>query len=257
MLSAQLYAEGMAYAETNFKDEHASHLQVDKQLIRENYPLDGKKVLDFGCGMGGMSLWYATQFSNSEVIGIDIDPNHITIANALKSKHAVSNVQFEVRNLLDQALDIKFDYIMLNDVAEHIQLPILQAIFVELSKCLAVGGSIFLSYPIWRGPHASHVDHVLGIPWCQYLPQGLLYSLIEKHNRQIVGAVESNLLQAYKGLNRLTYKRLNSAFAGSGLRPVFRKNHSFLNKYPPFKKVELWSFPLDFFVTKEFLLLQK
>lgn len=56
MMTQALYDEGISYAEQNFLDETANHLRVDKELIRSKFDLDGKKILDFGCGMGGMSL---------------------------------------------------------------------------------------------------------------------------------------------------------------------------------------------------------
>ncbi|MBK8567240.1 MAG: class I SAM-dependent methyltransferase [Saprospiraceae bacterium] len=256
MMTQVMYEEGLAYAESNFKDEYAPHLHVDKRLIREKFNMDGKRVLDFGCGMGGMSLWYATNFK-CEVHGVDIDRHHVKIANDLKAKHKVTNVNFEVRNVLDNPIDDKYDFIVMNDVAEHIQLPILKAIFKELSKNLASNGGIYVSYPPWRSPYASHVQHVVGLPWCQFLPDGILLKMIEKNNRPIVGEEESDLLQAYKGLNHLTHERLLSALDGSDLKPVYRKSHSFLNKYGLFKEMNLRFFPFDFLVTKEFLLLQK
>lgn len=256
MMTQAMYEEGLAYAESNFKDENAAHLHVDKRLIREKFNMDGKKVLDFGCGMGGMSLWYATNFT-CEVHGIDIDRHHIKIANDLKAKHNVKNVQFEVRNVLDNPLEGKYDFIVLNDVAEHIQLPILKAIFKALSNNLANNGGIYVSYPPWRSPYASHVQHVVGIPWCQFLPEGMLLKMIEKNNRPIVGEEESDLLQAYKGLNHLTHERLLAALEGSGLQPVYRKSHSFVNKFGLLKNANLRLFPLDFLITKEFLLLKK
>ncbi|MBK9012957.1 MAG: class I SAM-dependent methyltransferase [Saprospiraceae bacterium] len=256
MMTQAMYEEGLAYAESNFKDEHAAHLHVDKKLIREKFNMDGKKVLDFGCGMGGMSLWYATNFK-CQVLGIDIDRHHVKIANDLKDRHKVHNVNFEVRNVLDQPLDEKYDFIVLNDVAEHIHLPILKRIFQALSKNLANNGGIYVSYPPWRSPYASHVQHVVGIPWCQFLPEGVLLKMIEKNNRQIVGEEESDLLQAYKGLNHLTNSKLMNALEGSGLKPVYRKSHSFVNKFEPFKNANLRFFPLDFLVTKEFVLLEK
>lgn len=251
-----MYEEGLAYAESNFKDENAPHLHVDKRLIREKFNMDGKRVLDFGCGMGGMSLWYATNF-NCEVHGIDIDRHHVSIANGLKEKYKAKNVTFEVRNVLDNPIDGKYDFIVLNDVAEHIQLPILKQIFKALSKNLANNGGIYVSYPPWRSPYASHVQHVVGMPWCQFLPQGMLLRMIEKNNRQIVGEEESDLIQAYKGLNHLNHKKLLAALEGSGLKVVYRKSHSLINKYGPFKNTNLRVFPLDFLVSKEFVLLEK
>lgn len=103
MMTQTLYNEGIAYAEQNFLDDSANHLIVDKTLIRSKFNLDGKKILDFGCGMGGMSLWYAQNF-DCEVYGVDIDGHHIRIANDLKGRHGLQNVSFEVRNILSKPL---------------------------------------------------------------------------------------------------------------------------------------------------------
>lgn len=254
-ITQALYQEGMAYAEQNFLDENASHLHVDKKLIREKFDLDGKNILDFGCGMGGMSLWYASNW-NCSVHGVDIDRHHIAIANDLKVKHGIHNLRFEVRNILNAPLEEKYDFIVLNDVAEHIQLPVLKEIFKVLGRSLAKGGSIFISYPPWKSPYASHVQHVTGIPWCQFLPKGILLKMIEKNNRKIVGEEESDLLEAYKGLNHLTHKKLMTVIEGTGLGAVYRKSHSIVNRLPGLAGVNLRLFPFDFLITKEFLLLK-
>ena len=254
-MTQTLYDEGINYAEQNFLDETANHLKVDKELIRSKFNLDGKKVLDFGCGMGGMSLWYAKNF-DCQVHGLDIDAHHVRIANDLKAKHGLENVKFEVRNLLEKPLEDKYDFVVLNDVAEHIQLPILEKIFVEISKVLAEDGSVFVSYPPWKSPYASHVHHIVGMPWCQFLPEKTLLKKIEKNNRPIVGEEESDLLQAYKGLNHLTNEKLMNAIKPSGLKVVYRKSHSIVNKVPGLGNVNLRIFPLDYLITKEFVLLK-
>lgn len=256
MITQELYQEGITYAEQNFLDENANHLRVDKQLIRKKFNLDGKKILDFGCGMGGMSLWYAKNW-RCQVHGVDIDHHHVSIANDLKARHGLDNVEFEVRNVLDRPLEEKYDLIFLNDVAEHIQLPILGKIFVELRKSMAYGGGIFVSYPPWQSPYASHVQHVVGIPWCQFLPQGMLLKMIEKNNKPIVGDEESDLLEAYKGLNHLTHGKLMKAVKKSGLKRKYRKSHSFVNRLPGLGWLNLRLPPFSLLVTKEFLLLEE
>ena len=66
---------------------------IDKRIINSKLNFDGLKILDFGCGMGGMSSWYANTW-NCEVLGLDIDENHIKVANHIKNKHNIENVTF-------------------------------------------------------------------------------------------------------------------------------------------------------------------
>ncbi|MBP8155710.1 MAG: class I SAM-dependent methyltransferase, partial [Leadbetterella sp.] len=137
-MTLELLNEGCNYAENAFLGEN-SHLTLDKKLIKENFDFTNKKILDFGCGMGGMTLWYATQW-NCTVHGVDVDSNHIEIAEILRTKHKVKNVNFELRNVLEKPLTEKYDYIILNDVAEHIPMDILDKILVQLKASLAPCG---------------------------------------------------------------------------------------------------------------------
>jgi SAM-dependent methyltransferase len=256
MLTDTQFKEGVAYAVDNFINDHASHLKIDKQLISSQFDLNGKKILDFGCGMGGMSLWYADNF-DCEVYALDIDAHHIKIANHIKSKYKIQNVIFDKRNILDTPLEEqeKFDYIFLNDVAEHIELSILEAIFRQLKNGLTDSGKIFVTFPPWKSPYASHVVHAVKIPWCQFLPEKVLMNLLEKNNLQIVGEEESDLISAYKGLNHLTYKKLLPVIQKAGLKVIDRKTHCILNKVPSLQKINFNVFPLDYLITKEFVLL--
>lgn len=249
-----LLLEGLQYAEQNFLDEQADHLKVDKRLVRKLLNLDGKRIMDFGCGMGGMTLWYAKNW-DCEVFGTDIDGHHIEVANRIKEKYRLSNVVFSQQNVIEQPLDEKFDYIFLNDVVEHISLDYLDNIFAQLKKALKPDGRIFISYPPWKSPYASHLNHVIKIPWCQFLPKKMLDTLIEKHNHPIVGELESDLREAYDGLNKMTHHKLMGVAERSGLTLVYRKSHCIINNLPILENVPFRIFPFDYLITKEFLML--
>ncbi len=257
MITAAQFKEGLAYAEDNFKNENAPHLKVDKHLIRSKFNLDGYNILDFGCGMGGMSLWYAKNW-DCKVHAVDIDGHHIEVANVMKEKYHADNVTFEKRNILDTPLSPKkHDMVFMNDVAEHIPLNILEAIFKELHNGLKDDGGIFVSYPPWRSPYASHLNHVIKIPWIQFYPKSFVDKKIDENNHTIVGDLESSLREAYYGLNHLTHDILTTTTAKSGFKPVYRKSHCILNRLPLLGNTNINFFPFDFLVTKEFLLLKK
>jgi 2-polyprenyl-3-methyl-5-hydroxy-6-metoxy-1,4-benzoquinol methylase len=256
MLTSEIMERSIAYAESNFMDDHAPHLQVDKAFIREHFNLHGKRVLDFGCGMGGMSLWYANNWDCS-VHAVDIDGHHIHIAEQLKSKHKADRVTFEKRDILHTPLTETYDAIFMNDVAEHIPYPVLEQIFRQLALVMAPGARLFVSYPPWEGPYASHVQHITGVLWSQYIPKPLLMRWIKKKNIAITGELESDLVEAYEGLNRLNHKRLTAVTDKAGLQPVVRLSHSFLRKIPGMKGMEPRSFPLNHLVSKELLIFER
>ena len=102
-----------------------------------------------------MTLWMA-KYYNCHITRIDIDSHHIEIARMLKEKHGMDQVDFLLQNVVENPIDEKFDYIFLNDVAEHIRPDYLVPIFTQLGKQLKKDGVIFVSYPPWEGPYASH-----------------------------------------------------------------------------------------------------
>jgi len=254
MLTSELLESSIQYAETNFGSDTAKHLHVDKDFIRTHFDLTGKRILDFGCGMGGMTLWYAQNW-DCTVFGVDLDGFHIEVANEMKRRHGLDNAFFEKRDILERPLEGQYDLIFLNDVAEHIPYPALEAIFRQLKERLAPGGRIFVSYPPWASPYASHVTRVTHLPWCQFLPEPLLLRWIERKNMALTGEHESDLVAAYQGLNRLTHRRLATVVAQAGLAPVLRLSHSILRKIPGLRHWNVRWFPLHFLITKEFLVL--
>jgi 2-polyprenyl-3-methyl-5-hydroxy-6-metoxy-1,4-benzoquinol methylase len=254
MLTETQFAEGVAYAKKNFQNED-SHLILDKEFIKEKFDLTGMNVLDFGCGMGGMTLWYAKHW-NCRVKGVDIDNHHIAIAKHVQQELNISNVSFEKRNIRNDPLPEKFDIVFINDVVEHIEIGVLQKLLASVRKSLTEGGKIFISYPPWRSPYASHLNHVIKIPWCQFLPKPILNKMIEEKNHTIVGEEESTIKDVYTNLNHLTNSKLQGILNATGLHTVFRKSHTILNRAALLKKYNINFFPFDFLVTKEFLLVE-
>ncbi len=256
MLSAQQLKAGLEYAQDNFENDSAPHLHVDKRVIKDLLDLNGKQVLDFGCGMGGMTLWYGKTW-DCEVLGLDIDENHITVSNIMKTRLQIKNVNFEHRNIVEQPLspEKKFDQIFMNDVVEHIKLPLLKKVFQNLRNILAPDGRIFVSYPPWKSPHASHVSHAVKIPWCQYLPEQTLRRMIAANEHPLVGTNEPNLMAAYDSLNKLEHHIFHPILEKCGWKIDHRKSYSSINKIPGLWNVNLRIFPFNYLITKEFLML--
>lgn len=246
--------EGLQYAENNFLGEK-SHLYLDKQILKKYFDLRGKDVLDFGCGMGNTSLWVAKEM-DANVDGFDLDPNHITVARELNKKHKIPGVRFELRNIIESPIDKQYDFIMLNDVIEHIKEEWIPGILNTLiNRNLKEGGIIFFSYPPWEGPHASHLQRAIKIPWVQFLPQTYVHTLIEQNNRKLVGS--KDLMTEYLELNHMTHKKLMSYLTPFGLKRLFRYSHTKLNNLSLLKDASLNFFPFNYIVTKELIAFRK
>lgn len=254
LLDASLLKEGLAYAEKNFLTRN-SHLSLDKEVLEKHFDLRGKDVMDFGCGMGNTSLWLAREMG-ARVDGFDLDRNHITVAMELNRKFRVPGVRFEVRNILESPVDRTYDFIMLNDVIEHIREEWIPSIFDSLiSRNLKKDGVIFISYPPWEGPHASHLQYAIKIPWIQFFPQKYVYTLIEQNNRKLVGS--KDLMTEYRDLNHMTHKKLMSYLKPFPLRQVFRYSHTKLNQFPLLREASFNFFPFNYIITKELIAFRK
>lgn len=252
MENQQLIEEGLNYAIRNLQAE-PSHLTLDKKFLKDHFELKGKNVLDFGCGMGGMTLWVAKEFDCS-VDGLDIDENHIFIAKKLQDQFPDKNVYFSTKNIIEEPIDKQYDLILLNDVIEHIKVECIPAILDTLiNNNLKKGGSIFFSYPPWEGPHASHMQRIIRIPWLQYFPENWVIKQIRKKNKQTVGRFD--LVQEYLELNRMTHQRLSAFLKPFQLEQSCRKSHSRLNKI---RFLRNRNFPFfKFLVTKELIVFRK
>lgn len=253
MNAAQLQ-EGIAYAEVNFQAANGFS-KLDKELIKANFDLKGKSILDFGCGMGHMSVWFAKELG-ALVDGVDIDDNHIAVAQEFLKLHPTENVTFSLRNVITDPVEKQYDFIFLNDVIEHIHLKWIQDVLdVLIQRNLKKGGVIFFSYPPWEGPHASHLQPATKIPWIQFFPQRYVINLVKKRNQQLVG--KHDLLTEYLELNHMTHRKLTSLLKKYKLKMVFRKSHTKLNKFSALRNVNFNFFPFTFIVTKELIAFRK
>jgi len=106
-------------------------------LIRRYVPLEGRRILDIGCGIGT----YVTkllQFSD-EVFGVDIDEHKVEIA-----ARSLSNIAHAPAECLPYP-DNYFDVILLNEVIEHVESD--RNTIHEAYRCLRPGGSIIIFAP--------------------------------------------------------------------------------------------------------------
>jgi len=254
VMDAGLLMEGLQYAEKNFLSND-SHLYLDKNVLKRHFDLKDKTVLDFGCGMGNTSLWLAKEME-ARVDGVDLDPNHIRVARELNRKYNIEGVNFELRNIIDRPIDKQYDFIMLNDVIEHIKEEWIPRILDTLiNRNLKKGGVIFFSYPPWEGPHASHLQRAIKIPWIQFFPKRYVYALIEKNNRRLVGS--KDLLTEYRELNHMTHKKLMRYLKCYELTRIFRYSHTKLNQLPLLRDASLNFFPFNYIITKELIAFRK
>jgi SAM-dependent methyltransferase len=111
--------------------------------------LEGKKVVDLGCGFGWFCRWARAQGA-SQVLGIDVSERMLARARADTTDAAITYVKADMERLrLDPAaFDLAYSSLALHYVAD------LAALLAEVHRALAPGGRLVFSveHPIFTAP---------------------------------------------------------------------------------------------------------
>jgi 2-polyprenyl-3-methyl-5-hydroxy-6-metoxy-1,4-benzoquinol methylase len=120
------------------------------EAIKRFTTVTNSNVLDYGCGVGTMSLYLARK--GYKVYGVDISPKSIEIAkNSAKSVKLDKLTTFStLRSWDSNRFFNKFDLIIAIEVIEHIKES--DATLLLLNKYLKAGGKIILSTPSVNAP---------------------------------------------------------------------------------------------------------
>jgi SAM-dependent methyltransferase len=106
-------------------------------LIRQYVPLEDRRILDVGCGLG-MYVRQIRQFS-SEVYGVDVDADKV--AEASRTLPHIYTAPAEALPFPDNY----FDVILLHEVIEHVDDD--RQTVLEAYRCLRPGGHIVIYAP--------------------------------------------------------------------------------------------------------------
>lgn len=183
------------------------HLEVSERagVIRENLgkfiSLPGKTLLDFGCGEGGVAIYFAR--NQMAAFGADITEPQLE-RTALRAKQAqVENKTMLIngQGRLPQVPDDQFDVIICHDVIEHCPEP--EVTIQELTRLVNKEGLIYLTAPnrigltwIFSNPHYN-------LPLVSILPKSIGDVLVRRFRK-----MENNVTRMFTpiGLTRLFRK---------------------------------------------------
>lgn len=176
--------------------------------LRDRYPefwarfggmpdFNGKRVIDFGCGRGGM-VQIAMEAGAASALGIDINPHTIGFAQTKVAPQWNERARFVCGNILE--LDVApADIVVSVDTMEHVMsLPDTLAAMVDLCK---PGGDLFIGFsPLWYSPWGHHRLIPSRVPWV-HLRGGrhaLTNSYVREHGMN--GAAPADYRAALRGL---------------------------------------------------------
>lgn len=118
--------------------------------------LEGRKVLDAGCGTGQRAVGFAHRYPGAKVHGIDAVEASLHVARELAERHGVRNATFSRRDILGLEMDEEFDFIISTGVVHHLEDP--RRGLHDLCRHLAADGVIC----VWHYHPFGEMDRLLG-----------------------------------------------------------------------------------------------
>lgn len=118
-------------------------------------PVQGKSVLEIGCGNGVQSIYILKKFAPASVKGVDLNSANIEIATGEAEKLGLTDIDFEVGDAqnLEGIPDGSFDFVVNIESAFHY--PDKPAFLREVRRILKPGG-YFLIADILKKPGGNH-----------------------------------------------------------------------------------------------------
>jgi len=201
------WREGRLWQEKKQKRTLAALKLFLEQTGRTRPDLQGLKILDLGCGMGGLST--ALALEGAQVTSLDYNPAYCQITRLRGQRY---NLKLGPVNAAGESLpfaDGSFELVICLDVLEHVQQP--EKLLAEVSRVLASGGLLYLT-AINRYAFNDPHYHVRGVNW---LPRSLAPRYLNLLGRQ----KDNSRFTDRQTLNEMHYYRY------AELLPLARRHH--------------------------------
>lgn len=145
----------------------------------------GARILDFGSGGGASTVILARMFPDSEIVGVELEPDLIAIAKMRAEHYGLSKLLF-LKSPSPECLPNElgqFNFINVGAVYEHLLPDERRQLLPQLWSVLKVGGVIFVNQLPYR---FSPIEaHTTGLPLLNYLPNRLAYKMAKRFSPRI------------------------------------------------------------------------
>ena len=143
--------EKMVYSCAYFaaEDDSLEQAQINKldRICRKLRLKPGEKLLDIGCGWGGLAI-YAAKHYGVQVTGITLSPAQAEVARARAEQAGVGEqVTIEIRDYRDLSGKVQYDKVASVGMVEHVGRARFPQYFAQIYRLLRPGG-LFLNHGI-------------------------------------------------------------------------------------------------------------
>lgn len=131
-------------------DRSEAYRQCDEiDVLRELLNLDGRNVLDLGCGAAWMTRLLATRLGVGQVTATEVDRVQHAKNRAIDD---LPNVVFRVGGA--EAIedpDASYDMVFMFKSLHHVPLDVMDRALAEIHRVLVPGGHLYVSEPVYWG----------------------------------------------------------------------------------------------------------
>jgi len=133
--------QARAYADEDYSGPHDAFISYFKSRFPE---FTQGKVLDLGCGPADITIRFAQEFPETDIIGLDGAEAMLTIGiDDVKSRGLAERIKLKRCLLPDESLPLhKFDAIISNSLLHHLADP--AVLWQTIKRCAKPGASIFI-----------------------------------------------------------------------------------------------------------------
>ena len=159
-----------------FDEWRRNSLEREFLQLFDRRSIEGKDVLDFGCGSGALSLAIAC-LGARRVCGVDLDANAIDRAKR-SAEDAGIDATFRLAQRTDRIdmADGSVDVVLCFDVLEHI--AAYEQIIAEWRRVLRPDGKILIWWSPYFHPYGHHVHAYAPIPWLHVFCSDKIISMV-------------------------------------------------------------------------------
>jgi SAM-dependent methyltransferase len=220
-------------------DCHGAPIPVGEELalLRREYTqfsslVHGKKVADFGCGLGLQSIALVRE-EDCVVTGIDT-----SVKNLQKAKQSIPASGIDPRRIqfVDRPTSEMwhiFDVVISLNSMEHFSEP--EMILQEMKELVRPGGLIMISFgSAWLSPRGSHMEKFCPLPWLNILfDEQTVMRARSRYSKD--GAMR--YVDVAGGLNKMTLAKFEGLIKHSGVKVFYKRSRAikgwnFLTKLP-------------------------
>lgn len=141
---ARIGEEGRRHAlRKPFSDDHCLEYLANVTALMSLLRPPPARIVEFGCGTGWLGQLFAQR--GYEVIGIDISPDAIALAEQLKAERGLTNASYRVADYEDVRIDPPADCVLFHDALHHAESE--DAALRAAYQALAPGGMVLCIEP--------------------------------------------------------------------------------------------------------------